>query len=177
MKSQMRRGESMLSDLMLGYTSNQYGFDKGTLRFVADGNYTAKQFYSFEKNDEPYILRCAKNPTNYISQTRAEMDWLCYLVEKGVSVSCPLKTVNGELAISTEENGETYIIAAYSKAEGRLFDVNDPNLWNEKVFYNWGKVVGDMHRVTKDYKPANGTERYRNIKNNRKQYFVHGMHY
>jgi len=156
----------MISDYLIGFAAERYDFDKETLHFVADGNYTVKQLYSFNKYDKPYILRVAKSHTEHIDQTRAEMDWLCYLAEKGVSVSRPLKTVDGELAVSAEENGETYIVAAYSKAEGRLFDVNDPNLWNEKVFYNWGKVIGDMHRATKDYTPANGTERYYNIRNN-----------
>lgn len=162
----MQGRKQMLSNSVLDFSSGQYGFDKATLRFVADGNYSAKQFYSFIKNNESYVLRVTKNPANDVDQTRAEMDWLCYLVSKGVSVSKPLKTVNGELAVSVEESGELCVITAYRKAEGRPFDINDPDLWNQKVFHNWGRVMGEMHLVTKDYKPAAGTERYRNIRNN-----------
>ena len=126
----------MLLEYMLGFVADRYDFDREMLQFVAAGNFTAKQFYSFNKHNKTYILRLAKHHAGHISQTRAEMDWLCYLSGKGISVSHPLKTVNGELAVSTEENGETYIIAAYKMAEGRLWDVNDPNLWNEKVFFN-----------------------------------------
>ena len=145
----------MLSDYLLGYAAEHYGFEKETLRFVADGNYSAKHFYAFSKYGKTYILRFIRHNAGLIAQTKAEMDWLCYLAEKGVGVSRPIKTAEGEFAVSADENGETYIITAYSKAEGRLFDVNDPNLWNDRVFYNWGKVMGDMHRVTKDYKSAN----------------------
>lgn len=83
------------------------------------------------------------------------MDWLSYLADKGVSVPIPLKTKNRELAVLMEENGEAYVISAFSKLEGRSWDKNNPSLWNEDIFYNWGKVVGDMHRFSKDYLPAN----------------------
>lgn len=147
----------MLSDYLLTFAAACYEFDREALRFAAAGKYTAKQFYSFSKRDKPYMLRFAKRPASQIGQTRAEMEWLCYLAGKGISVPRPLKTANGELAALAEENGETYIIAAYSMAEGRLWDVNDPSLWNEKVFHNWGKVMGDMHRETKGFKPADET--------------------
>ena len=145
----------MNSNYLLNLASECFDFDKKTLQFITDGNYTSKQFYSFDKCNQKYMLRLVKADGSLISQTRAEMDWLCYLSDKGISVPPPLKTVGGELAVSAEKNGENYIIAAYRMAEGRPWDVNDPNLWNNKVFYNWGKVMGDMHRVTKDFKPAN----------------------
>ena len=149
----------MLSDYLLEFAAEHYGFDKQTLQFVSSGNYAAKQFYSFITHGKAYILRFAKHNADYISQTKAEMDWLCYLSGKGISVSSPLKAVNGEFAVSTEENGETYIIAAYSMAKGLSWDVNNPNLWNERVFYGWGKIMGDMHRETKNYKPMNEADR------------------
>jgi len=149
----------MLSEHILGFAAERYGFNKETLNFIADGNYSSKQFYSFMKNDKPYILRLVKSAPDHIGQARAEMDWLRYLSGKGISVSRPLRALDGELALLAEENDETYIIAAYSMAEGRLFDVNDPDLWNKKTFYNWGKVMGDMHRATKDFAPANEADR------------------
>ena len=147
----------MLSDYLLQFAAEHYNFDRKTLQFISAGNYATKYFYSFIKHDKAYILRFAKRNASYINQTKAEMDWLYYLSGKGLNVSNPLKTVDREFAISVEENGETYIIAAYSMAKGRLFDVNNPNLWNEKVFYSWGKIMGDMHRETKNYKPTNVT--------------------
>ena len=149
----------MVSEYILGFAANRYGFNRETLEFIAEGNYSSKQFYSFNKADKTYILRVVKNSENDVAQTRAEMDWLCYLSEKGINVSRPLKTLNEELAVLAEENEETFIITACSKAEGRSFDTNKSDLWNKKVFYNWGKVIGDMHCATKDYKPASETDR------------------
>jgi len=144
---------------LLEFTAINYGFNKAECQFITYGREKVKQVYRFSINSKPYVLRFVKCPVNDISQTRAEMDWLLYLANKGVSVPFPLKTRNGELAVSAEENGETYIIAAFSMAEGQYWDKNDPNLWNINVFYNWGKVVGNMHRLTKDYKPANDMDK------------------
>ena len=149
----------MFPDCLLEFAAERYGFDKKTLGSVAVGNYTEKQFYSFSTHGTSYILRLAKRTAHHIAQVKTEMEWLCYLAGKGISVSNPLRSIDGELAISAEENGETYTIAAFSMAKGRLFDVNDPNLWGEKVFRNWGKVMGDMHRETKGFRPASGMDR------------------
>lgn len=144
----------MVSDYLLGFAAESYGFDKAACRFITYGRENIKQLYTFNTCDEHYVLRLVKRPAEHIGQTRAEMDWLSYLTGKGVSAPLPLKAGSGELAVTAEEHGETYIISAFSMAEGQYWDKNDPHLWNKEVFYNWGKVVGDMHRFTKDYIPA-----------------------
>jgi len=149
----------MVSDYLLGFAAEHYGFSRETLRFVAVGRDAGRQFYSFEKDGKSYILRVVKCPAGHINQTRAEMDWLYYLAAKGISVSHPLTADNGKFALPADDKGKTYIISAYSMAEGRLWDTNNPDLWNNKVFYNWGKVMGDMHRETKDFEPANEADR------------------
>lgn len=105
------------------------------------------------------MLRFVKSGSGDISQTKAEMDWLLYLANKGVSVPSPLKARDGTLAVSAIENGETYVISALRMMEGQHWNKNDSNLWSIDVFRNWGKVVGDMHCVSKDYKPANDTDK------------------
>lgn len=149
----------MLSDHLLGSAAEHYNFSKESLRFLAGGRDASRQFYSFEKHGKWYVIRFTKCRADLISQTRAEMDWLCYLSQKGIGVCCPLRARSGELAVLAEENSETYIIAAYSMVEGKRWDTNDPNLWNEKVFFNWGRAMGDMHRAAKDYRPSSETDR------------------
>ena len=76
--------------------------------------------YTFDKNKKQYILRIIKNPADSIGQTKAEMDWLLYLAQKGVTVPSPLKTERGELAFSAEENGETCFISAFNRMDGLM---------------------------------------------------------
>lgn len=149
----------MVSDDLLGFAATRYGFDRNTLRFVAAGREKSRQFYSFVRDGKEYILRLEMDGVSRVGQTKAEMDWLLYLSGKGVSVSVPLKTRDGELAVLSEKTGESCLISACGRVAGRKWDVNDPALWNERIFHSWGKTMGDIHRVTKDYRPAAGLER------------------
>lgn len=88
----------MISDYLLGAAADSYGFDRASCRFITYGREKDKQMYTFDKNKKQYILRIIKNPADSIGQTKAEMDWLLYLAQKGVTVPSPLKTERGELA-------------------------------------------------------------------------------
>ena len=142
----------MVSDNLLTFASENYDFDKSTLHFISE---STNQIYMFKKDNRGYILRFSQCPAEHIHQIRAEMDWLYYLSKNNIGVSLPLKASSGELAVSTQDNGESWIITSFEMVGGTFWDKNDPNKWNEKIFFNWGKVMGDMHRLTKNYKPAN----------------------
>ncbi len=88
----------MISDYLLGAAADSYGFDRASCRFITYGREKNKQMYTFVKNKKQYVLRIIKNPADSIGQTKAEMDWLMYLAQKGVTVPSPLKTERGELA-------------------------------------------------------------------------------
>lgn len=141
---------------LLNFASKIYSFETSTLHFISD---STNQIYMFSKDGRGYILRFSRRPPEHLHQTKAEMDWLYYLASHGISVSLPLKANDGSLAVSTERDGENYIVSAFEMASGTFWDKNDPNRWNEKIFYNWGKVMGDMHSLTKDFSPANELDR------------------
>lgn len=144
----------MDTSYLIEFAAESYGFEKSVCRLMAYGRENNKQMHTFSINGKPYVLRVIKCPAGQIGQVKAEMDWLLYLCNKGVCVPSPLRTLNGELAVSALENGETYVITAFSMACGNYWDKDNPGLWNKDVFYNWGRAVGDMHRLTKDYEPA-----------------------
>lgn len=141
----------MVSDNLLKFAAENYGFDKDTLKFISD---STNQIYMFRKDDKGYILRFARRPAVHIHQTKAEMDWLYYLAKNKIGVSLPLQTTNGELVISTEDDDESFVISAFEMASGTFWNNNDPSRWNEKIFYNWGRSMGDIHRLTKEYSPT-----------------------
>ncbi|MDD4493788.1 MAG: phosphotransferase [Eubacteriales bacterium] len=145
----------MVSDNLLSFAANNYGFDKGTLHFISE---STNQIYSFQKSGKRYILRFSERPAEQTRQTKAEMDWLYYLANNNIGVSLPLPVENGELVISTEDNGKPYIISVFEALHGKFWNKNDPALWNEKIFFNWGKVMGDIHRLTKNYSPTNNND-------------------
>lgn len=117
----------MVSKSLLEFASKNYHFDIDTLKYIGDPTKT-NQTYTFTKDGKEYVLKFARRPIEQIRQTKAEMNWIYYLGEKNIGVSLPFKTNKNELVIATLENGENFI--------------------------NWGKLMGNMHRLTKDYTPA-----------------------
>ena len=105
-------------DHLLGFAAGCYDFNRDTLQFLTGGRDASRQFYTFEKHGKQYIMRFTKCQADLVGQARAEMEWLCYLSQKGISVCRPLRARGGELAVLAEGNAETYSIAAYSKVEG-----------------------------------------------------------
>ena len=143
----------MVSDRLLDFASENYRFDKSTLHFITG---STNQVYAFKRDGVDYILRFADRPdAASIRQVKAEMDWLYFLSKSGIGVSLPLAANSGELAFSAQEDGRDVTVASFEVVPGQFWNKNDPNFWNEKIFFNWGKVMGDIHRLTKSYKPAN----------------------
>ena len=144
----------MVSENLLTFAATNYEFDKNSLHFISD---STNEIYAFVKNNKPYILRFSQRPLDEVCQTKAEMDWLYYLANNKINVSLPLYTDN-KLVLSTEDEGKPFIISAFESLPGRFWDKNNPDLWNTKIFFNWGKVMGDIHRLTKKYSPKNNKE-------------------
>lgn len=167
----------MMSDSLLRSAAKSYGFDKSTCKFITYGRESEKQLYTFVLKDKQYVLRLIEKPqdytkhesevdwikfeppVDYIGQTLAEMEWLQYLSENGATVPTPLRTQKSEMVFSIEEKGKYYIVSAFSMMKGQQWDKENADLWNKRVLYNWGKAVGKIHRLSKDFVPANSLNR------------------
>ena len=145
----------MVSENLLLFAANNYEFDKGTLHFISE---STNQIYAFQKNNKRYILRFSERPAKQIHETKAEMDWLYYLAKNNIGVGLPMRSKHGELVISTQDNGKNFIVTSFETVSGSFWDKNNLNKWNEKIFYNWGKIMGDIHHLTKEFKPANNID-------------------
>ena len=146
----------MVSKNLLEFASKRYDFDIDTLEHIprASGKIENK-VYTFDKNGKKCIIKFeppSVGHNNQLRETKAAMDFHYYLAANNVSVSHPLKETNGELVISTQENGEDYIITAFVCLNGRTWGYTGSN---DKMSFNWGKVMGDMHRVAQSYAPPN----------------------
>ena len=149
----------MVSQNLIEFAAKNYDFvmDSFKVEYVSKWGNPPREIYTFNKNGKKYIIRFADvfPADEYICKTKAEVDFICYLAENNISVALPLRTDNGKFVISTQDNGVDHIITAIEMVSGFHWNKNDPGKWNEKVFFNWGKTMGDMHWVTKNYKPAN----------------------
>ena len=146
----------MVSEYLLETAAKNFGFDIGTHKIKCVTNWPdqERELDTFKKNGKDYVLQCWPHFVEQRRQTRAEIYFIDYLAENGISVAPPLKTTNGELVVLASENGMDYNIIAFELVNGLRWNEDGPNTWNSRVFFNWGKTMGDMHRLAKKYNPA-----------------------
>ncbi|MFX0115039.1 MAG: phosphotransferase enzyme family protein, partial [Candidatus Hodarchaeota archaeon] len=116
--------------------------------------------YSFQKNNRDYVLRVGHSTHLSFELVQAEIDWLLYLVDGDVPVTQPVPSDSGAYVEKIVIN-ETYLnVVAFEKVEGQHLDFGTPNEWNKDIIRQWGRNVGRMHALTKNYTPRSSFRRY-----------------
>ncbi|UII57180.1 phosphotransferase [Cytobacillus spongiae] len=112
--------------------------------------------YVFEvyQDDQPFVMRVTHSTHRDEADLISELDWLMYLHDKGLNVpqtypSRQTKFVESKIV----EDGSIFYASLFSKVPGAMVSINSSE-FNEDLFFLWGKTIGAMHKVTKDYVPA-----------------------
>lgn len=108
--------------------------------------------YSVQNQERDYILRFS-HPLKDENQIRGEIEFIQYLYSRGANVAKPLVSKDKSF-VETVGCHQKFNVCAFEKAVGSTVSVNDTSIWNDKLFYNWGKTIGKMHRLTKGYVPT-----------------------
>ncbi|WP_226677255.1 phosphotransferase enzyme family protein [Rossellomorea aquimaris] len=107
--------------------------------------------YEVHKGEVPYILRLTHSSHRSKEEVEAELHWINYLHKHGVNVSLVNDSEAGNLVEVLETGDTQFFVCLFDKAPGAPVKINDP-LFDDGLFYKWGKLTGHMHRVTKGYK-------------------------
>ncbi|MBM7704409.1 phosphotransferase enzyme family protein [Metabacillus iocasae] len=143
---------------------SEHVLEDAASRYKADAIHAKKlgdfENYVFEvkKNETPYILRLTHSSHRSKEEVEAELQWINYLHEHGVTVSLVHHSENGHLVETIDVKGSAFYVCLFDKAPGEPVRANDA--LSSTVFEKWGQITGKMHRVTKSYKPK-GTKRAR----------------
>ncbi|WP_413299356.1 phosphotransferase [Bacillus sp. 1P10SD] len=100
--------------------------------------------YSFSKDGRGCILRLSNREKKSFSDLENEIKFIAALAKEEVSVSTPIHSINNLLI----ELVNDLFIVAFEKADGVAVDVTDTKVWTTELFYNWGKQIGRMHKVS-----------------------------
>lgn len=138
-------------DLILLKALNVFDINTSDIKTNEIGNST-NLIYDIENKNKKYILRISKQTYEYLPQYEAEIDYLNYLFTKGINVSEVIPSINNKLVEVIVYNNEHYFISLFTKANGHHPQIDNLDEWNEELFYQWGKTMGKIHFVTKDYK-------------------------
>jgi amicoumacin kinase len=115
--------------------------------------------YQVTKDGNPYILRLTHSSHREKSQVEAELNWVNFLHSKGVNVSLVKHSNNQLLVEGISVGNSSFFACLFEKAPGRPVRAKE-DLFGPTLFEKWGKTIGHMHKVTKEYK-AKGSRRER----------------
>lgn len=108
--------------------------------------------YEFTRDQQDFILRISHSNHRTLEMVEAELDWVDYLAKNGASVSQPIRSINNRLVEKINlEDGSYFLVTAYYKAPGRHVKKEDVT---EELIREYGRVIGKLHRLTKDYQPG-----------------------
>jgi Ser/Thr protein kinase RdoA (MazF antagonist) len=109
--------------------------------------------YEFERGDAAYILRIGHSLRRSQALIRGEVDWINYLAAGGASVARAIPSERGRwVEIVDDQRGGHFLATAFVKAEGRMPDKAD---WTPSLYESYGRLLGRMHMLAKDYEPNN----------------------
>lgn len=117
---------------------------------ITMGN-SGNQIYEVKKGQTAYILRVSTYSAEKEKHIEFELKWMAYLSDNLSGIVRPHKSNHNAFYEVISDTEKAYIICLLEKAPGKLVDINDPNEFNEELFFNLGALMGKMHRLTIDY--------------------------
>lgn len=113
---------------------------------------SGNKIFEVETPQNAQILRVCEAGDKTRERVELELQWLECLGAKTDSVAKPIRSEGGNLFETICAGEQDYIMCLFEKAQGKIVDKNNPDEFNEKLFFNLGAVMGDMHKATEHFK-------------------------
>ena len=114
-------------------------------------------FICTENGEKKRVLRLSAFGDRSLEDYLAETEFVHYLAENGAPVADVIPSVNGNLVETVTEDGQQVFACLFEFAKGMLLCDNGYKYREgallEEYFYNVGKTLGILHRLSKAYKP------------------------
>ena len=119
--------------------------EPGTARFFrASANFV----YRFHQDGKPCFLRFAATSERTRATIEAEIDILHWVASKGLTVTLPLLSKNGNLVETVITDLGTFHAVVFAGLEGSQLEIED---LNDSQFAEWGATLGKLHFAIQSY--------------------------
>ena len=117
------------------------------------------QIVTVSRNGEKqYVLRFSALGDRSENDYLAEAEFVRFLAENGAPVADVIPSVRGRLVETVEDDGKTLYVSLFAYAKGMLLADNGYRYREgaplSEYFYNTGKALGAIHRLSKAYAPV-----------------------
>ena len=123
-----------------------------------------KVFICSLNGEKRYVLRVSALGDRTGEDYLAETEFVRYLARNGAPVADVIPSVNGRLVERLEEDGAETHVSLFEYAKGMLLSDNGYRYREgaplEELFYNTGKALGAIHRLSKKYVPLHLRPQY-----------------
>ena len=121
-------------------------------------------YVCFKAGKPEYVLRLSLLGDRSAEEYYAEAEFVHYLADNGAPVADVIPSSNGKLVEAFSADGKECFVMLFSYAKGMLISDNGYKYREgaplEEYFYNTGKALGAIHRLSKEYKPVNKRPEY-----------------
>ena len=111
-----------------------------------------------------YVIRISAMNDRSEKDYLAETEFVHYLAQNGAPVADVIPSVNGKLVECAENHGQKGYISLFAYAKGMLLYDNGYRYRDgaplSEYFYNTGKTLGMIHRLSKCYQPVHRRAAY-----------------
>lgn len=129
----------------------RFGVSQGDLTFI--GGFQ-NFIYSYTREEFKYILRFTPSTLRMPVGLEAEIEWIRYLAENGMSVSEPVSSINGKDVERIPGKIMDFYATSFRHAPGRK--IGYPECLGNSLLYEYcGRMTGHLHELAKRYKPIN----------------------
>ena len=108
--------------------------------------------------EKKYVLRISALGDRTEEEYLAETEFVRYLAQNGAPVADVIPSVHGKPVECYEQDGKTVFVSLFEYAKGMLLCENGYRYRKgaplEEYFYNTGKALGAIHRLSKEYRPV-----------------------
>ena len=108
--------------------------------------------------EKRYVLRLSALGDRSEEQYLAETEFVRFLAENGAPVADVIPSLRGRLAETIEEDGRIIYVSLFAYAKGMLIADNGYRYREgaklSEYFFNTGKALGAIHRLSKAYAPV-----------------------
>ena len=134
-------GSSPIAEQIL----KQWDYEQGSVRFFRS---SANFVYRFHKEGKPCFLRFAASSERTRDTIEAEIDILQWVARRGITVTSPLPSRNGNFVETVATDLGTFHAVVFAGLEGTQLEIED---LDDSQFGEWGAALGKLHSVVQSY--------------------------
>jgi len=135
---------------ILKYAAICFGFEIKNAEPIQSGS---NEIYKLQKSGANFYLRVSEKSYSYLE---GEIDWLIFLKDS-IEIPVPVLSKNSKLIETIQIDEKGYQLCLFTELLGSSWNKNNMTKWNETLFFNWGKAMGKLHTLTKQYTPSMNT--------------------